>query len=39
MKNPRLGHSACAIGDNGIVVTGSKVGDAGSCEYFDIDTN
>ncbi len=35
----RLGHSACTVGEDGIVVTGTKVGDGGTCEYFDINQN
>jgi hypothetical protein len=39
MLYARLGHSACTVGDIGIVVTGTRVGDASRCEYFDINTN
>lgn len=39
MNKKRLGHSACAVGDFGIVVSGTKIDDASSCEYFDINKN
>lgn len=36
----RQGHSACSLGDDGIVVTGSKITAAvGTCEYFNINTS
>ena len=40
MFHPRVGHAACANGDTGIVVTGSKVdGHRDSCEFFDLKSN
>ena len=39
MKYARLGHSACSLSDDGIVVTGTKIFDAGTCEYFNVNSN
>lgn len=37
MWQARLGHSACTVGDDIIVVTGTKMGEYGAtCEFFDI---
>ena len=40
MLYSRVGHSACSLGDDGIVVTGSKVPDVtNTCEYFNANTS
>lgn len=40
MKHPRHGHSACAVSDKHIVVTGSRIDKAGPmCEIFDVKMN
>lgn len=39
MKYARHGHSACAVGDRYIVVTGGRIGSGTTCEIYDINTN
>lgn len=39
MKHPRHGHSACAVGDRYIAVSGGRIGSGTTCEMFCINTN
>ena len=39
MKHPRHGHSACAVGDRQIVVTGGRFGTGTTSEMFDVNSN
>jgi|LauGreDrversion4_2_1035121.scaffolds.fasta_scaffold1012636_2 hypothetical protein len=39
LNYPRLGHSACSVGNSAIVVSGTKFGNMGTCEYLDIASN
>jgi hypothetical protein len=39
MRDPRHGHSACAVGDKYICVTGGRIGTGTTCEMFDIKAN
>ena len=40
MLHSRVGHSACSLGDDGIVITGSKAPEATkTCEYFNVIKN
>lgn len=39
MNDPRHGHSACAVGNKYIVVTGGRIGTGTSSEIFDVNQN
>jgi hypothetical protein len=39
MKFPRHGHSACAVGDRLIAVTGGRIGTGTACEMYHTLTN
>lgn len=39
MRNPRHGHSACAVGDRLIAVSGGRIGSGTTCEMYNINSN
>jgi hypothetical protein len=39
MKYPRHGHSACAVGNRFIAVTGGRIGSGTTCEMYNINSN
>ena len=39
MKEPRHGHSACAVGEKYLAVTAGRIGSGNSCEMYDVTLN